>query len=174
MRYQISFEIYPSDTGYQGYYMNFDTDTFNDLFSVRYSAGKLNICFLYSNESFRYEKSNVSPNQWHSVEICQRKSDDTYVYSIYIDGTNDYNIINTTPKVFNNVKVYACAPGKCNKDGKIRNLCFRNSTIAPELLCPSCDKVFEDPVMLLCSDTFCKACIQKECDGADGDEIVCS
>ena len=74
-------------------------------------------------------------NMWHSVAISQEKVNGDFMYSVAFDGVNIHNVVNTQPKVYNNVKVYAGDPWH-PAVGKIRNLVLSTpSEIDPVLQC---------------------------------------
>jgi len=77
--------------------------------------GNLNYCYNHASQP-------IVEGKWTSVVIQQINLRDELIYEIKIDGRSVHKIRNSSPKVFENVKVYAADPWYPAVNGMIRNL----------------------------------------------------
>lgn len=86
-----------------------------------------------NNYAFNYpanDQTSIEQDAWTKIKVQQyydySEYPYKYTYSIYINDKLELNVENTTPAVFENIKVYVCGPGRCeNPEAKIRNLKFK-------------------------------------------------
>ena len=99
--------------------------------SVRPNSYTLRIASGAVNGLLDYVFDRVLPeNVWTKVKVEQRLINSKYFYTITIDGVQERNIENTTPYVYDNMKVLVCGAGRCQADiqAMIRNLKITNAS----------------------------------------------
>nr|XP_047142839.1 uncharacterized protein LOC124817087 [Hydra vulgaris] len=69
---------------------------------------------------FDFTTNPIPLNVWSSIQVSQTETNGTYLYSIYLNGANIYNTINSKPQEFSNVNVYNGDP----KYGSSLSCCF--------------------------------------------------
>ena len=77
-----------------------------------------------NDEEYGYEvyTSSLPMNQFTTITIFQFKVNTTYIYKIWVNGTEVHSKVNPNPKSFAGVKVYAGSPWRDAADAYIRNL----------------------------------------------------
>ena len=87
-------------------------------------TNKLHICSGVGNTGNKcYNPKNPLPkNKFTTILIKQELEGGKYMYSITIDGQKLYNIENTKPRVFTNVKIFAADNFYTAANAELRNL----------------------------------------------------
>ena len=68
---------------------------------------------------------NVILGSWLTIKVFQKCMENgTYSYNVLVNGVNVYAVINTDPRDFSNVTLYATDPFFNPLNGTIRNLCI--------------------------------------------------
>jgi len=96
---------------------------------------------------YNYPENNdqIPKDAWTKVKVHQYLEGNKYYYSIYINDIRKLNVENTTPRVFKNMKVYVCGPGRCNNpEAKVRNL--RYKTISE---CKFLQRLYEEIIIII-------------------------
>ncbi|XP_065671364.1 uncharacterized protein LOC136089327 isoform X2 [Hydra vulgaris] len=91
-------------------------------FSNDGSGSLLIISSVNGDVNHLYFTQPLQLNEWSRIRISQFQFNEVYMYALYIDGRNIYNIENTQPKAFSNVHVYAADPWDETADGSIKDL----------------------------------------------------
>ena len=87
------------------------------------STGYLHIAFASSGNRNYYVNTKVLPvNKWVKVRLSQQLEGSQYIYKIFINDKQVLRRVNTQPRDFRNVKVYAGDPWYQAAEGYIRNL----------------------------------------------------
>nr|XP_047124197.1 uncharacterized protein LOC124806933 [Hydra vulgaris] len=60
--------------------------------------------------------------EWSSLQIMQTQTNGTYFYTVYLNGTKIFSIINAMPESFQNVKVYSGDPWYNHGNVSIKDL----------------------------------------------------
>ena len=72
--------------------------------------------------NLRYDKSVLPKNKFTQLMVRQIKKANKYYYQIFVNNKMVYNVENTKPSVFKNVKFYAADPWYNAAKAEIRNL----------------------------------------------------
>ena len=79
------------------------------------------IAFAIGGNGNFYKNFAIEKNTWTEIDVSQKQSmDGQYRYTIMINGEEKFTIVNTDPREFNNVKLFASDPWFDSFDGKIR------------------------------------------------------
>ena len=77
------------------------------------------------NVDYRFTTHRVSVQKWTAIKVKQvRNEDGVYVYEIMIDGKVVFSKVNTLPKTFRHVNVYASDPWYAPQVGYIKDLYY--------------------------------------------------
>ncbi|XP_065679558.1 uncharacterized protein LOC100201038 isoform X2 [Hydra vulgaris] len=68
-------------------------------------------------------------NHWTSIEISQHREEDTYLYTVKLNGEVFFSEPNHQPQSFENVKVYVSDPWHAIHNGFIKNLYILNGQL---------------------------------------------
>ena len=94
-----------------------------DICFSPFSKGSLRILSsLNSSVRSAFYTKQLLLMQWSSINISQVLVNDSYIYSVYINGTSVFSKTNLAPVVLSNVTVYAADPSYTALSGSIRNL----------------------------------------------------
>ncbi|XP_012563357.1 uncharacterized protein LOC105848004 [Hydra vulgaris] len=86
-------------------------------------SGSLQIASSVNGDiSHSFYTKPLQLNEWSSIRISQYQFNEVYMYAIYLNGVNVYNIQNTQPKSFSNVFLYAANPWVDSADATIKDL----------------------------------------------------
>ena len=78
---------------------------------------------IENNHNNCHNFRNVSLNVWTSFKIWQaRIPDGDYIYEYSVNNNKMYSVVNSQPKSFQNINVYAADPWHDPVNGSIRNL----------------------------------------------------
>ena len=130
--YKVSFDVKPTtfydnmaSVIYLSAHGSRDSDGYKN-FSIcfsPFSKGSLDIWFsINSSISSTFYTKQLLLLEWTSIRFLQVLVDDSYIYSVFLNGTLVYSTINIAPLVLSNVTVYAADPWNEAQSGSIRNL----------------------------------------------------
>ena len=80
------------------------------------------------NKNFFWSSVTISRGQWTSVLITQQPEGNRYRYTVKVANALIGSVINTQPREFSNVKVYASDNWNNAAQGSIRNLVIITNT----------------------------------------------
>ena len=69
----------------------------------------------------------ISLLKWTKIKVSQINIQNNYIFSIEVDETRVYEIVNSNPKELGNVKVYLSNPWFPVQPGYIRNFVITNA-----------------------------------------------
>ena len=69
----------------------------------------------------------ISLLKWTKIKVSQINIQNNYIFSIEVDETRVYEIVNSNPKEFGNVKVHLSNPWFPVQPGYIRNFVITNA-----------------------------------------------
>ena len=127
--YTVSFEVYPTslDNDWRSV-IRLTTGGNMDILGDRNPAvfflhDKVQIASAINNNInnvFNIER--IPLKKWSLLKILQQFINHSYVFRIYLNGSNVYSVVNKMPLELSNVKVYAADPWHAAQSGFIRNL----------------------------------------------------
>ncbi|XP_065656161.1 uncharacterized protein LOC100212432 isoform X5 [Hydra vulgaris] len=134
--YKVSFDVKPNSFS-KGWHnvihftVGSDVDKYGDrvpgVWFHNNGDGSLHIAAPINGDINRYFDTAPLPlNNWSHIEISQQLENNIYIYKIQLNGENVFSEVNTQPKSFDNVKVYASDPWYLAQDGLIKNLVIIN------------------------------------------------
>ena len=86
-------------------------------------AKPLLICSDVSgNSNYCWTSKSIPVNTIIQIQIRQIREGNSYIYQILIDGRVHHEVINSRPRVFHEVKLYASDPWYAAQKGEMRNL----------------------------------------------------
>ena len=130
--HQIMFQVKPLQfiNGNIGVLHLFQADQYGygtRLFDIWAVNGVFIICFelVPVTNNCIAVGDNVILGSWLTIKVFQKCMENgTYSYNILASGVNVYTVINTDPRDFSNVTLYATDPLFNPLNGAIRNLCI--------------------------------------------------
>ena len=69
-----------------------------------------------------WHKKSMHTHTWTSIQIKQTSASLSYTYQVLIDGEVKHEVINKSPRVFRNVKLYVSNPWYPAQEGLIKDL----------------------------------------------------
>ena len=135
--WRISFQFYPSNYNSKGWTSLLHLTTGGDLRT--YGERTPAIFFHPSYGMVTASAINGNPNywkslniqiplsQWSTIVLSQEKSDGVVTFRIVVNGTEAWSVVNTQPKEFKSVKVYASDPWYEAQPGYIRALTIQTT-----------------------------------------------
>nr|XP_047137903.1 uncharacterized protein LOC100212432 [Hydra vulgaris] len=142
--YRVSFDVKPNSFS-KGWHnvihftVGSDADKYGDrvpgVWFHNNGDGSLHIAAPINGDINRYFDTTPLPlNDWSHIEISQQLENNIYIYKIQLNGENVFSEVNSQPKSFDNVKVYASDPWYLAQDGLIKNLVIINRQPDEEFL----------------------------------------
>ena len=92
------------------------------------TKGILVAAFVNGKNSFLKTFKGLLPESgdWVKIEVSQVKAGSQYIYSIAINGEEQFSVENRKPAEFSNVSVFASSPYFSGQMGSIRNVTVEN------------------------------------------------
>ena len=125
--YKLSFDFKGPKMGHYGNIIHFtvdgdDNNKYGDCIPcIYYNGGMLEVSSAVNGNAYFYKTAQITPNDWHNIELTQEKEVNSFVYTILVDGKVITKMTNTKPAVFHKVKVFISDPWYAVQNGYLRN-----------------------------------------------------
>ena len=95
------------------------------------NKGDIQITCSVSGQSKHFVVEKVPIRTWTKIKVQQNITTAGFLYSIWVNDQEMYNVINTDPRIFDNVKVFV-SNWASQQQGQIRNLVINTSPTSPD------------------------------------------